>query len=165
VPGHWSTAFLHTDSNVDPERAARARIHPCWVAAMRSLSTCKCKRKNGLGAPPGSLFHSKVVRNGSNLVAESNEYAAITRDLRLHKTARLSGGYIKSRVASAAPRTFPSLTMFTVKATYRAETRKLSFKSPFFPTYDELCREVCCSCDVASLPPLSLHPSYIVFSP
>ena len=33
--------------------------------------------------------------------------------------------------------------MFTVKATYRGETRKLSFPyTTSFPTYDELCSQV-----------------------
>jgi next-to-BRCA1 protein 1 len=54
--------------------------------------------------------------------------------------------------------------MFTVKATYRAETRKLSFRSLFFPTYDELCREVCCSVTLHCCHPYRSTPQlYRVF--
>ncbi len=33
--------------------------------------------------------------------------------------------------------------MFSVKATYRSETRKFSFQEHTFPTYEQLCSQVC----------------------
>lgn len=59
------------------------------------------------------------------------------------------GGYLRDEwrivTAQAADSSlFINLTMFTVKATYRQETRKIKFTDEsFFPSYDQLYHQVC----------------------
>ena len=50
-----------------------------------------------------------------------------------HRRGLLSAPPLQQSTAMAA---------FTVKATYRSETRKFSFSDPFFPSYDELYSQV-----------------------
>lgn len=53
--------------------------------------------------------------------------------------------YMSLRVPARSASLLSTTTMaaFTVKATYRNETRKFTFPDPVFPTYDQLYRQVC----------------------
>lgn len=53
--------------------------------------------------------------------------------------------YMSLRVPARSVSLLSTTTMaaFTVKATYRNETRKFTFPDPVFPTYDQLYRQVC----------------------
>ncbi len=46
------------------------------------------------------------------------------------------------RVPSPYPTSTPTMAAFTVKATYRSETRKLSFTDNTFPSYEQLYSQV-----------------------